>query len=109
MVRPAMSAATRVGVGKIEIRRRPSSLRLERLEAVRIFSRRSRGAILERFRAARGSLLDVFTAEEVCLEGATACIEAFTELDVERRVLLFRSGLLHDRPGVPSEQDGVRG
>ena len=55
-----------------------------------IASRRSRDVIAERFRAARGTLFDVVAAEDSYFESATAYIQALTELDAARYVLLSR-------------------
>lgn len=82
---------------------------LEALEAAYVASRRSRDVILERFRVARGTLFDVMAAEDVYFASATAYIEALTELDAARYVLLSRSGRLLDRLGVPPDQYGVQG
>jgi adhesin transport system outer membrane protein len=69
---------------------------LEALEAAYIASRRSRDVIAERFRAARGTLFDVVAAEDAYFESATAYIQALTELDAARYVLLSRMGRLLD-------------
>ena len=69
---------------------------LEALEAAYIASRRSRDVIAERFRVARGTLFDVVAAEDAYFESATAYIQALTELDAARYVLLSRMGRLLD-------------
>ena len=69
---------------------------LEALEASYIASRRSRDVIVERFRVARGTLFDVVAAEDAYFESATAYIQALTELDAARYVLLSRMGRLLD-------------
>ncbi len=57
-------------------------------------SRRSRDAIVERFRAARGTLFDVLAAEDAYFESATAFIQGLSELDAARYALLSRTGKL---------------
>ena len=69
---------------------------LTALEAAYIASRRSRDVIAERFRAARGTLFDVIAAEDAYFETATAYIQALTELDAARYILLSRTGRLLD-------------
>jgi len=80
---------------------------LEALEASYIASRRSRDAILERFRVARGTLFDVVAAEDAYFESATAYIQALSELDAARYVLLSRMGRLLDILEV--DPDRLRG
>lgn len=69
---------------------------LAALEAAYVAARRSRDVLIERFRAARGSLFDVVAAEDTYFEAATAYIQAITELDAARYVLLSRTGRLLD-------------
>jgi adhesin transport system outer membrane protein len=69
---------------------------LNAIEASYIASRRSRDVIAERFRAARGTLFDVVAAEDSYFGSATAYIQALTELDAARYVLLSRMGRLLD-------------
>lgn len=69
---------------------------LEALEAAYIASRRSRDALVERFVAARGTLLDVVAAEDAYFTSATSFIQALTELDASRYILLSRTGRLLD-------------
>ncbi len=69
---------------------------LEALEDAYIASRRSRDVIVERFRVARGTLFDVVAAEDAYFESATAYIQALTELDAARYILLSRTGRLLD-------------
>ncbi|MEG3179661.1 TolC family protein [Sphingomonas sp. LT1P40] len=57
-------------------------------------ARRSRDAIVERFRAARGTLFDVLAAEDAYFESATAYIQGLSELDAARYALLSRTGKL---------------
>ena len=80
---------------------------LEALEASYIASRRSRDVIAERFRAARGTLFDVVAAEDAYFESATAYIQALTELDAARYVLLSRMGRLLD--ALEIDTDRLRG
>ena len=77
---------------------------LEALEAAYIASRRSRDVILERFRVARGTLFDVVAAEDSYFESATAYIQALTELDAARYVLLSRMGRLLDTLQIDSDR-----
>ena len=77
---------------------------LTALEASYIASRRSRDVIAERFRAARGTLFDVVAAEESYFESATAYIQALTELDAARYVLLSRMGRLLDTLQIDADQ-----
>jgi adhesin transport system outer membrane protein len=69
---------------------------LRALEASYIASRRSRDVLLERFINARGDLFDVVAAEDAYFETATAFIQALSELDAARYVLLSRTGRLLD-------------
>lgn len=80
---------------------------LDALEASYIASRRSRDVIAERFRAARGTLFDVVAAEDSYFESATAYIQALSELDAARYVLLSRMGRLLDVLEV--DPDRLRG
>ena len=80
---------------------------LDALEASYIASRRSRDVIAERFRAARGTLFDVVAAEDTYFESATAYIQALTELDAARYVLLSRMGRLLD--ALQIDADRLRG
>jgi adhesin transport system outer membrane protein len=86
---------------------RALSEQLDALEASYIASRRSRDAILERFRVARGTLFDVVAAEDAYFESATAYIQALSELDAARYVLLSRMGRLLDILEV--DPDRLRG
>ena len=80
---------------------------LEALEAAYIASRQSRDVIAERFRAARGTLFDVVAAEDAYFEAATAYIQALTELDAARYVLLSRTGRLLE--ALEIDADRLRG
>jgi len=80
---------------------------LEALETAYIASRRSRDVIVERFRVARGTLFDVVAAEDSYFESATAYIQALSELDAARYVLLSRMGRLLDVLRI--DPDRVRG
>ena len=80
---------------------------LESLEMAYIASRRSRDVIAERFRAARGSLFDVVAAEDAYFEAASAYIQALTELDAARYVLLSRTGRLLEALAI--DADRLRG
>jgi adhesin transport system outer membrane protein len=80
---------------------------LEAMEAAYIASRRSRDVIAERFRVARGTLFDVVAAEDAYFESATAYIQALSELDAARYVLLSRMGRLLDTLQI--DTDRLRG
>jgi len=77
---------------------------LEAIEASYIASRRSRDVIAERFRAARGTLFDVVAAEDSYFGSATAYIQALTELDAARYVLLSKMGRLLDVLRIDADQ-----
>ncbi|HEX8526599.1 TolC family protein, partial [Allosphingosinicella sp.] len=78
---------------------------LEALEASYIAARRSRDVIVERFRAARGSLFDVVAAEDSYFQAATAFVQAIAELDAARYVLLSRTGRLLEALAIePGEE-----
>jgi len=80
---------------------------LEALEAAYIASRRSRDVIAERFRVARGTLFDVVAAEDSYFESATSYVQALTELDAARWVLLSRMGRLLE--ALEIDPDRLRG
>lgn len=86
---------------------RALSEQLDALEASYTASRRSRDVIAERFRVARGTLFDVVAAEDSYFESATAYIQALSELDAARYVLLSRMGRLLDILEV--DPDRLRG
>ena len=79
---------------------------LRALEASYIASRRSRDVLLERFINARGDLFDVVAAEDAYFETATAFIQALSELDAARYVLLSRTGGLLDAMGIEPARVG---
>ncbi|HEY0044798.1 MAG TPA: TolC family protein [Allosphingosinicella sp.] len=62
------------------------------LTASYIASRRSRDVLIERFVNARGDLFDVVQAEDAYFETAAAYVQALSELDAARYVLLSRTG-----------------
>jgi adhesin transport system outer membrane protein len=64
------------------------------IEATYTAARRSRDAIAERFRVSSGTLFDVIGAEDNYFETAASFIQALTELDAARYVLLSRTGTL---------------
>lgn len=61
-----------------------------------VASRQSRDTIAERFRVARGSLFDLLAAEQSFFETAASYLQAITDLDTARYVLLARTGGLAD-------------
>jgi len=72
------------------------------LEQAYVAGRRSRDVLTERFRAARGTLFDLLAAEDAYFANATAYIQAVTELDAARYVLLARTGRLLDALDLPT-------
>ena len=73
-----------------------------------IASRRSRDVLFERFRVARGSLFDVLEANDSYFETAIAYVQAMSELDAARYVLLSRTGKLLDALDLaPVTADGA--
>jgi adhesin transport system outer membrane protein len=82
---------------------------LNAIEASYIASRRSRDVIAERFRAARGTLFDVVAAEDSYFGSATAYIQALTELDAARYVLLSRMGRLLEALRIDADRLGGAG
>jgi adhesin transport system outer membrane protein len=79
---------------------------LKALEVSYIASRRSRDVLIERFVNARGNLFDVVAAEDAYFEAATLYIQALSELDAARYVLLSRTGGLLAALGIESAQIG---
>ena len=82
---------------------------LAALEAAYSASRRSRDVLVARFQALRGSLIDVTQAENAFFESATSYIQALTELDAARYVLLSRTGRLLDTLGIAPDRLGTAG
>ena len=83
---------------------------LAALEAAYIASRRSRDVLVERFLASRGTLFDVVAAEDAYFESAAAYIQALSELDAARYVLLSRTGGLLEVLGIdPDYLSGENG
>jgi adhesin transport system outer membrane protein len=81
---------------------------LDALESAHVAARRSRDATFERFRASRGTMFDVLSAQEAYFGTATAYIQGLIDLDAARYTLLSRSGELLARLGIssPSAQAG---
>jgi adhesin transport system outer membrane protein len=79
---------------------------LEALEAAYIAGRRSRDVLVERFLASRGTLFDVVASEDAYFESAAAYIQALSELDAARYVLLSRTGGLLDAMGIDTDYIG---
>lgn len=73
---------------------------LAALESAYLAARRSRDAIFERFRASRGTMFDVLSAQEAYYESATAYIQGLIDLDAARYTLLSRTGELLPRLGI---------
>jgi adhesin transport system outer membrane protein len=82
---------------------------LRALEASYIASRQSRDVLIERFVNARGTLFDVVAAEDAYFEAATSFIQALSELDAARYVLLSRTGELLPTLQIEPETVGGRG
>jgi adhesin transport system outer membrane protein len=78
------------------------------LEDAYVASRRSRDVLVERFIHSRGDLFDVVAAEDAYFETATAYIQALSELDAARSVLLSRTGRLLDELGIEPTAVGGR-
>jgi adhesin transport system outer membrane protein len=76
------------------------------LEATYIASRRSRDSIAERFRVASGTLFDVIGAEDSYFETAVGYLQAVTELDASRYVLLSKTGQLLPTLGITDPVQG---
>jgi adhesin transport system outer membrane protein len=79
------------------------------LESSYLAARRSRDVLLERFVNSRGTLFDVVAAEDTYFEAATLYIQALSELDASRYVLLSRTGRLLDALGIEPAQVGGQG
>jgi adhesin transport system outer membrane protein len=72
-----------------------------------IAGRRSRDILFERFRVARGSLFDVLEANDAYFGTAVAYVQAISELDAARYVLLSRTGKLLEALDIePSSSSG---
>ena len=76
------------------------------LESTYLASRRSRDTIAERFRVASGTLFDVIGAEDSYFETAVGYLQAVTELDASRYVLLSKTGQLLPALGVTDASQG---
>jgi adhesin transport system outer membrane protein len=76
------------------------------LEATYIASRRSLDSIAERFRVASGTLFDVIGAEDSYFETAVGYLQAVTELDASRYVLLSKTGQLLPTLGITNPVQG---
>lgn len=76
------------------------------LEATYIASRRSRDSIAERFLVASGTLFDVIGAEDSYFETAVGYLQAVTELDASRYVLLSKTGQLLPTLGITDPVQG---
>ena len=63
--------------------------------------------LLERFRVARGSLLDVLAAEDNFFQVAARYVQVMAELGVARTILLARTGTL--LPAIGPEVPDVIG
>jgi outer membrane protein, adhesin transport system len=59
-----------------------------------IAARKTRDAVVERFRVSRGSLFDVLDAEDRFFDAAASYIRVLSEYDTARYILLARSGQL---------------
>jgi adhesin transport system outer membrane protein len=79
---------------------------LAALESSYIASRRSRDVLLERFINSRGDLFDVVAAEDAYFASAAAYIQALSELDAARYVLLSRTGGLLTSLAIDPAQIG---
>jgi outer membrane protein, adhesin transport system len=64
-------------------------------------ARKTRDAVVERFRVSRGTLFDVLDAEDRFFDAAANYIQGLSEYDSARYVLLARSGQLLDALAIP--------
>lgn len=81
---------------------------LAALDESYIASRRSRDVLVERFRVQRGTLFDVLAAEDSYFDSASAYIQAVTELDAARYVLLSRTGRLLDALSIAPAEESLK-
>jgi adhesin transport system outer membrane protein len=81
---------------------------LRALDQSYIASRRSRDVLVERFRVQRGTLFDVLGAEDSYFDSASAYIQAVTELDAARYVLLSRTGRLLDSLSIAPAEESIK-
>lgn len=65
-----------------------------------IAARQSRDVIAERFRVSRGTLFDLLAAQQSFFETATSYLQAITDLDTARYILLARTGGLSEGLGL---------
>ncbi|TPG10844.1 TolC family protein [Sphingomonas oligophenolica] len=72
------------------------------LEASYIATLRTRDATIERFRYSRGTLFDVLNASDTFYSAAIGYIQALSQRDAARYVLLSRTGKLLDAFGIPT-------
>ena len=79
------------------------------LERSYLATRRSRDVLLERFIHSRGDLFDVVAADDAYYETAVGYIQALSELDAARYVLLSRMGRLLETLGIELENAARRG
>lgn len=73
-----------------------------------VASRRSRDVVAERFRVSSGTLFDVLGSEDNYFETAASYVQAVTELDAARWVLLSRTGTLLTALGIPAPPRSYR-
>lgn len=78
------------------------------IEKTYVASRQSRDTIAERFRLSTGTLFDVIQAEDNYFDTAASYIQATTELDAARWVLLSRTGMLLAALQVPQPKGEYR-
>ena len=82
---------------------------LAAIERNYIAARQSRDVLAERFRAARGSLFDLVAAEDAYFDAAASYVQALTELDAARYILLSRTGRLLAALSIePAGREGMR-
>ena len=73
---------------------------IDSLEMAYVAARRSRDATFERFKATRGTLYDVLSAQQGYFESATGYIQGLVDLDAARYVLLARTARLLPALGI---------
>ncbi|WP_294090318.1 TolC family protein [Sphingomonas sp.] len=67
---------------------------LRAVEAQYLAARRTRDGVIERFRVNRGTLFDVLAAQEEMFQAAVSYVQALSDLDATRYIVLARTGSL---------------
>lgn len=82
---------------------------LAAVEANYVASRLARDVVAERFRVARGTIVDLLAVEDDYFGVAAAYVQTLVELDVARYALLSRNGSLLDLLAIAPAAGGERG